>query len=155
MAGYLEDYGAGEGKHSRIVRLTLIGLLLAIVLGTAGYFGLRNHSKRQKLDQFIELLEQKDYKAAHALWGCTDATPCRDYDLRRFLRDWGPDSAAKNPGTAHVVTRATCGGVFNVTGILRIYKFDPEYEVSLWVNSEDGNVGYAPVIGRMQCTILP
>jgi hypothetical protein len=155
MAGYLEGYGEGEERRAKITRTILIGLVLTLVVGTASYFGFRNFGKRQKLDRFIELLQQKDYKGAHALWGCTDETPCRDYSFDRFLRDWGPESPAANAATARVVNRATCGGIFDVTGILRIYHFDPDYEVSLWVDAQVGHVGFAPIIGRMQCTILP
>lgn len=155
MSGYLEGYGAGEERRSKIVRNLIIGLALTLVAGLVGYFGFRNFTKRQKLDAFIEFLQKQDFKAAYATWGCTEATPCRDYSFERFLRDWGPESPAKNAASAKMINRATCGGIFNVTGILRIYRFDPDYEVSLWVSSEDGNVGFAPVIGRMQCTILP
>lgn len=155
MPAYLEGYGAGEERRAKIIRTILISAVLLLVGGLAGYFGLRNFSKRQKLDAFIEYLQKKDYKAAHALWGCTDATPCRDYNFERFLRDWGPESPAANAASARLISRATCGGIFEVTGILRVYRFDPDYEVALWVDAKDGNVGFAPVIGRMQCTILP
>jgi hypothetical protein len=155
MSAYLEGYGAGEERRARIIRSILISAVVLIVGGLGAYFGLRNFSKRQKLDSFIQHLQNKDYKAAHALWGCTDATPCRDYNFERFLRDWGPESPAANAASARLITRATCGGIFSVTGILRIYRFDPDYEVALWVDAKDGNVGFAPHIGRMQCTILP
>lgn len=155
MSGYLEGYGEGEERRSKIIKWTVLGAIAVLVLGAVSYFGFRNFSKRQKLDTFLELLKKQDYKAAHALWGCTDQAPCRDYSFDRFMEDWGPKSPAAKADTAAIVSKATCGPFFQPTGILRIYHFAPDYTVSLWVNSEDGNIGFAPVIQKMQCTILP
>jgi hypothetical protein len=154
MSSYLEGYGVGDERRSRFIRWLLLATVLTLVLGTAGYFALRNYPKRRALDQFVERLGKKEYKEAYALWGCTDASPCRDYSYERFLRDWGPGTPGDKLPTAPVVGRATCGGIFSVTGILRAYQVDGEI-VSLWVNSEDGNIGFAPAIGRLQCTVLP
>lgn len=155
MGGYLAGYGAGEERRSKLVKRAVIGLISVLVGVTVAYFGLRNQSARSRMDQFIELLQKKDYKAAHALWGCTDQTPCRDYNMERFLRDWGPDSPAANPASARIERSATCGGILVNTGVLRVYHFDPDYSVSLYVEKSDGNVSFAPMIGRMQCTVLP
>lgn len=155
MSGYLQGYGAGEERRSKLIKLTVWGTIAVLVLGTVAYFGFRNFSKRQKLDTFFELLKKQDYKTAYALWGCTDQTPCRDYSFDRFMEDWGPKSPAAKPESVELVSKATCGPMFSPTGILRIYKFPPDYSVSLWVDSGDGNIGFAPVIQKLQCTILP
>jgi len=155
MAAYLEGYGAGDERKSKLIgRAVRIGLA-AIVVGLLGYFGFRNFAERSMLDRFVDLLKAKDYRTAYALWGCTEQTPCRDYSYERFLRDWGPESPAKNAESVKKIRAATCGGVFANTGVLRIYKFDPDYEVSLWVEKSDDKISFAPVIGRGQCTILP
>ncbi len=155
MSTYLEKYGHGEERREKLIKWTVLGTLAVLVLGTVCYFGLRNYPKRRALNQFFELLEKKDYRAAHALWGCTEEKPCRDYSYERFMRDWGPDSPAANPETATLVSKATCGPFFKPTGILRIYQFGPEYSASLWVNSDDGTIGFAPMIQQKQCTIFP
>ncbi len=155
MSTYLEGYGAGEEKRARLLKWTLLGLAALVIGGGGLYFGFRNYGARSTFDAFLDALQRQDYAAAHAFWGCTEATPCRDYDRARFLRDWGPDSPAKNAASARLVRSATCGGIFTNTGVLRIYRFEPDYEVSLWVDKQDGRLGFAPVIGRMQCTVLP
>lgn len=155
MSSYLEAYGAGEEKRARIRRAVLWGLVALIVFGGGGYFYFRNFAKRQRLDSFLELLAKKDYAAAYALWGCTLEQPCRDYSFERFQRDFGPEGSAAELPAAKLVTKATCGGIFRVDGILRIYELPSGERISLWVNSRDGNIGFAPVIGRMQCTMLP
>ena len=155
MSSYLQGYGEGEEKRARLTRFVLWGLLGFFVLGGGGYFYFRNFAKRQRLDSFQELLGRKEYQAAYALWGCTPEKPCRDYSFERFLRDFGPEGSAAQFPSAKLLTKATCGGVFNVTGILRVYELPSGERVSLWVNSQDGNIGFAPIIGRKQCTILP
>ena len=155
MSTFLQGYGAGDEKRERRVKRTVVIVVGGLLLTIFGWFGFRNFSARNTFDNFIDLLKTKDYKSAYALWGCTDQTPCRDYSYERFLRDWGPDSPAKNASSARKVRGATCGGIITNTGVLRIYHFDPDNDVSLWVDKQDGKLGFAPVIGKLQCTILP
>jgi hypothetical protein len=155
VSTYFAGYGEAEERRSRWTKWLLRGLLAAIVLGVPGYFFLRNLPKRQKLDAFVERLGAKDYRAAYTLWGCTEQTPCRDYSFERFQRDFGPGGSSEQLPKAKLLTKATCGGIFDVTGILRVYELPSGERVSLWVNAQDGNIGFAPVIGRMQCTVLP
>ncbi len=155
MSTLLGEYDAGGAHREKWIKYAILGGVAAILIGFSLYFGLRNFSKRQKLDAFIEHLQKKDYRPAYALWGCSDETPCRDYSFEKFMNDWGPESPAADAQSAQVINKATCGTVFSPTGILRVYRFAPDYDVSLWVDSGDGNIGFAPVIGRMQCTVLP
>jgi hypothetical protein len=83
--------------------------------------------------EFIAALERKDYKAAHALWGCTDATPCRDYGMTQFLEDWG-----EKAGT---VTRSgvkSCEG-----GIIQTVTVKGK-ETLLYVDRETLLIGFSP-----------
>ncbi|MDX2180764.1 MAG: hypothetical protein SFV18_14295 [Bryobacteraceae bacterium] len=155
MSTYLAGYGAGDERKSKLIRRAVQIGLAAIAVLLVGYFGLRNFSERSMMDRFIALLQTKDYPAAYALWGCSEQTPCRDYSYERFLRDWGPESPAKNAASAKKIRAATCGGILANTGVLRIYQFEPDYEVSIWVEKSDNKISFAPVIGRGQCTILP
>lgn len=153
--GYLAGYGAGEGRRAGLIGKAVWGLFGGLLVCCVLWFGFRNFAARSKLDSFIELLQAKDYPKAYALWGCTEATPCRDYSFERFMRDWGPESPAANAQSATVVNKATCGGILINTGVLRIYRFGADHVVNLWVDKSDGNVTFAPVIGKMQCTVLP
>src|SRR5262245_2464503 len=116
MAGYLATYGAGEERKSKLIRLAVFGTLGVLVVGILLFFGLRNFTARRTMDSFIELLQKQEFKAAHALWGCTEQTPCKNYDYERFMRDWGPESPAKNPASARIEKKATCGGILTNTG---------------------------------------
>ncbi len=155
MSQYLENCGHGQERRGKIIKWTVLGTLAVVVLGTVSYFGFRNYSKRQALSHFFELLEKKDYRAAHALWGCTEQNPCRDYSFERFMQDWGPNSPAAHPAAAKLISKATCGPFFHPTGILRIYEFSPNYSASLWVNADTETIGFAPMIQQKQCNILP
>jgi hypothetical protein len=155
MAGYLATYGAGEESRSKLIRRAIFGTLGAFVAAIVLFFGFRNFTARGTMDSFIELLRKQDFKSAHALWGCTDQTPCKNYDFERFMRDWGPESPAKNAASARIEKKATCGGIFSNTGVMRVYRFDPDYTVNLWYDKSTDTLGFAPVIGKMQCTILP
>jgi hypothetical protein len=64
--------------------------LLVLVVGAVLYFVFRDFPEQRKAKRFVELLQQKDYKSAYALWGCTDANPCPQYAFDKFLEDWGP-----------------------------------------------------------------
>lgn len=93
MAGYLDTYGAGEEQRARIARA--IALWGGIALGVAAillfvfHFVIPNRAEQAKVKRFFQLLAGQDYKQAYALWGCTDQTPCPEYPLASFMRDWG------------------------------------------------------------------
>jgi hypothetical protein len=153
--GYLAGYGAGEEKRSSLIRRVLAWTVSALLISGVLWFAFRNYPARAKLDSFIELLQAKEYQKAYALWGCTQAAPCRDYNFERFLRDWGPESPAANAQSATLVSKATCGGLLLNSAVLRVYRFQPDHIVNLWVDRSDGHVSFAPVIGKKQCTVLP
>lgn len=155
MAGYLAGYGAGEERKSRLIRNSIVYGVAFLVAATLLYFGFRNYKGRAAMDSFLTLLEQKNYAEAYKLWGCSVETPCRNYSYERFQRDWGPDSQAKNPGNARIVTKATCGGILVNTGLLRVYEFTADYTVNLWFDKSTDTLGFAPIIQKMQCTVLP
>ena len=50
-----------------------------------------NYREERQVKSFFGLLGAHDYKAAYALFGCTDAKPCRYYPFDKFMEDWGPN----------------------------------------------------------------
>ena len=95
MAGYLEQYGAGEERRGKIIKVLVISLIALVVIGGGLYFNFHNFREERQVKEFLSHLESRDYKAAYALFGCTDAKPCRYYPFDKFMEDWGPDQRAR------------------------------------------------------------
>ena len=76
MAGYLEQYGAGEERRERrgkIIKILVISLVALVVIGGGLYFNFHNYREERQVKQFLSNLDARDYKGAYALFGCTDA----------------------------------------------------------------------------------
>ena len=86
MAGYLDQYGAGEERRENIVKKALIAFAAAAVLAVVLFFVFHNFRQEQRIKQFFSLLAAHDYKGAYALWGCTDAKPCAGYAFSTFMQ---------------------------------------------------------------------
>ena len=99
----------------------------------AGWFFLRNYAEESRVRDFVVLLEKKDYKAAHALWGCTEAAPCRDYGYTRFVEDWGPTAGA----VARVKVKSCDGGIIQFLTV-------QGKETLLYVDRQTRVISFAP-----------
>jgi len=139
MAGYLEGYGAGEERRRKTIRWIVISGLLLAILATVGYFQFRNYREKQQIDAFFDTLKRHDYKAAYAMWGCTDAHPCPQYAFNKFLEDWGPQSKHADISAAKLAKTKSCD-----TGIIQFVEFPGNEEVQLWVERRDKVLGFAP-----------
>src|SRR5947209_19515441 len=93
MAGYLEQYGVGDERRAKIIKLAVVAVLVVLMLGGLVYLFFHNYAEEREARRFFELLRSHDYKGAYSLWGCTDAKPCREYPMPEFMKDWGPDAA--------------------------------------------------------------
>jgi hypothetical protein len=101
----------------------------------------KNHSAEKRVELFLDLLVKRDYKAAYALWGCTDAKPCRDYPFQNFMDDWGP-KGSQPAGDAFRTTRSrSCG-----SGVILTVN-SGNREEKLWVEKDDMIVGFSPYPG--------
>lgn len=156
MAGYLAHYGAGEEQRERrIRRLLVIGLILAGVLGLylltfhtpilERYIRvvqkLKNRKEEKQVQLCLDLLAKGDYKGAYALWGCTDAKPCRDYTFQNFMEDWGPKGTPTSVEQFHITRSRACG-----SGVILTVDAGSKEE-KLWVEKEDLTIGYSPYPG--------
>jgi|KBSMisStaDraftv2_1062788.scaffolds.fasta_scaffold124015_2 hypothetical protein len=97
MGAYLQNYGAGEDRRNRVVKFLILGVLTAVVLAIVAYFFFHNRSEEKTVEHFLAQVNAHDYKDAYVTWGCTEASPCRNYDFGRFLEDWGPKTKATSP----------------------------------------------------------
>jgi hypothetical protein len=157
MAGYLDHYGAGEERREKRIKLFVIVGACALALLFLWFLlfvwdktevlraapvarlaqVLRNHRQESRVNEFFDLLKRQDYKAAHALWGCTDAHPCKDYAFPEFMKDWGPSSSR---GATHTIPKSrSCG-----SGVIVTVDSGANQEDSLWVQRDDLTIGFSP-----------
>jgi hypothetical protein len=74
------------------------------------------------------------------MWGCTEASPCRDYPFNKFLDDWGPKSTHADESSAHIGLSQSCGsGV-----VIRLDYKNSQQPVPLWVERQTRTISYAP-----------
>ena len=139
MAAYLANYGAGEEQRERTIRRLIITAIVLLVVGGILYFFLKNFRQERQARKFFELLAKQDYKTAYAMWGCTDAKPCRDYPFQNFLDDWGPNSSHKNARSYHIKRSRSCG-----SGVILTVDFGGSQEDKLWVERGDLTIGFSP-----------
>jgi hypothetical protein len=139
MSGYLENYGAGQEKRERRLKRVALVAALVVVVGGTSYFFLRNYRETQQAKLFFNLLRNKDYTAAYALWGCTPATPCRDYSMPKFMEDWGPGSGHAELAALQITNVRGCS-----SGVIIEANFGGGVIEYLWVDREHRNLGFAP-----------
>ena len=138
MAGYLDQYGAGEERRERLIKITVVSIVALIIAGGALYFIFRNYRQEQRVKAFFQLLEAKDYQSAYVLWGCTQQTPCRDYPLSAFMEDWGPQGRAGSVNQHDIVRSRSCGsGVIITVGLAN-------HQEKLWVERDSLTIGFSP-----------
>jgi hypothetical protein len=141
MGGYLSSYGAGTEKRENAMHATIKWSLIAlaavcITLFTI-YFVFPNRSEQAVVRQFFQLLAARDYKAAYALWGCTDAQPCRNFDMTAFMGDWGPP--ALTVGDFDVLSGESCG-----SGVIVDVDAGKGLDKKLWVERKTHILGELP-----------
>lgn len=136
---YLEGYGVKDARREKLIKRLLASAAVLLVLGLVLYFQFRNYREEGRIRTFLELLKRQDYKGAYALWGCTDATPCRHYGFDKFMEDWGPKSPQADIERARLGKLKSCD-----TGIIQVLQFPDNHEVQLWVERRDQFIGFAP-----------
>jgi hypothetical protein len=136
MAGYLDTYGAGEEQREKLIKISALVLVVVLVLGGTLYFIFKNYRQEHQAKLFFESLARQDYQAAYAMWGCSQANPCRDYQFTEFMKDWGPQSG-KTDG--RVVKSRSCG-----SGVILTVDYPRQQEDKLWVQRNDLTIGFSP-----------
>jgi hypothetical protein len=146
MSGYLDHYGAGEERRENIVKKALIALAVLIVVGAPLLYIFHNIRQEHQLKQFFSLMAAHDYKAAYAMWGCTDAKPCAGYSMAAFMQDWGPQKG--DPASYRIIRSKSCG-----SGVILNVDFGNELNI-LWVQRNDLVIGFSPFPGCPAPTAL-
>lgn len=138
---YLGNYGVKDARREkRFYRITG-SVLGAVLLGTILWYYFRTWGEEQAIKQFFANLQSKNYKAAYAQFGCSDASPCRDYSFEKFLEDWGEKSEFGDPAEASLGLVEPCG---NMVWIEVTRPNKPR--IGLAVDPQTKTVGYAPSV---------
>ena len=142
MAGYLDQYGAGEERRGKIIKTVVISLVLLVVVGGSLLFVFHNYREERQVKEFFSQLGSHNYKAAYALFGCTDQKPCRYYPFDKFMEDWGPASGHSGYDQARITRSRSCG-----SGVLLTVDYGKNQQEKLWVERVDKSIGFPPVQG--------
>jgi hypothetical protein len=140
MAGYLDQYGAGEERREKIVKIIVVSVLAIIVLGGIAFLVFKNYRQERQVKRFFQFLERHEYQQAYMLWGCTDSKPCRDYPFSEFMKDWVPSSSRAEVDPYRIAKSRACG-----SGVIVTADFGKsQQEKKLWVQRDDLVIGFSP-----------
>jgi hypothetical protein len=139
MSGFLESYGQADAKRERKLKRALLAVLAAGVLSLGGWWFIRDYREKQQVSLFLKLIGEHKYEDAYRLWGCDPARPCRDYNMEKFLEDWGPKSPYGNVAKARVRRTRSCQ-----EGVIQILEYAPGDEVFLYVDRQNRHISYSP-----------
>jgi hypothetical protein len=141
MAGYLDQYGAGEERRIKIIKILVISVVTLVVVGGIALFIFHNYRQEQQVKRFFSLLERQDYQSAYQLWVRTDADRS-GYPLTSFMQDWGPQSDHKSVNDFHISRSRSCG-----SGVILTVDFPGSKQEKLWVQRDDLTIGFSPLPG--------
>jgi hypothetical protein len=151
MAGYLDQYGAGDETRERRNRWLMIAGAAAIVALIVWWFlyrwdkseivrephvarfvqKLRHHGQEGEVRHFLELVRNRQYEAAYKVWG-----ESKDYPLNKFLEDW---DGQRSIGSFEITRSRSCG-----SGVVITVDFQKGQEENLWVQNADRTIGFSP-----------
>jgi hypothetical protein len=141
MAGYLDQYGAGEERREKIIKSLVISLVALVVLGGIGFFVFHNYRQERQVRRFFELLQAHDYQTAYTLWVHNESDR-RGYPFPAFLQDWGPQSSHQNVSNFRISKSRSCG-----SGVILTVDFGANQQEKLWVQRDDLTIGFSPLPG--------
>jgi hypothetical protein len=141
MAGYLDQYGAGEERREKIIKVTALSLVTVLVLGGIFFFIFHNYQQERTVKQFFALLEAHDYQRAYQMWVRTPDDRS-GYPYQAFLRDWGPQGEHADVSNYRIAKSRSCG-----SGVILTVDFGKSQEEKLWVQRGDLTIGFSPLPG--------
>jgi hypothetical protein len=139
MGSYLEAYDAGSARRTRIVRWLLLSTFLVLVIGTFGYFKLRDYREDRVVKNFLAALQRGEHQAAYSFWGCDVKNPCPQYPYNEFLKDWGPEARGTNVNAAHLAGSKSCE-----SGVIEFVRQPGKEDALLWVDRKAKSLSFVP-----------
>lgn len=140
MAGYLDQYGAGDERRETLVKRIVILAVLIVVVGGLSYYIFKNHGQERLVKDFLQRLRARDYSGAYQLWGCSEAKPCPGYAYDKFLEDWGSKSSAADTSQLRIEDSESCG-----TGVILTVNVNRTRQEKLWIERGKSAIGFSPV----------
>ncbi len=150
MAGYLDQYGAGEERRNRIIIRSILAVLIVAVVGTLSWYLLLNHHQEGVVKDFVAALKRGDTQAAYGIWGCTSAKPCPDYKYEQFMKDWGPGPDAPDLAVIGLADSEECNNAVMVT-----VRVNAKRTEQLWLERSGDAMSFAPVLPGYQSAFCP
>lgn len=139
MAGYLDQYGAGEERRNRIILRSILVVLISAVVITLGWYLLLNHHEEGVVKSFVAALKNHDTQAAYRIWGCGTSRSCSGYEYPKFMRDWGPGPNGPDLAVIGLTDSEECNNAVLLT--LRVNSSRTEL---LWVDRGSDAITFAP-----------
>ena len=139
MAGYLDTYGVADQQRSRVTKRVLIVTLVTAIAALILFLIFHNFQEKRIVSRFLEAVRSGNYQEAYRMWGCTPATPCRDYSFEKFMEDWGPKGQYANVKAARMTTIDSCGD-----GVVTTISLPNAEPFGLWVERSTKIVSFAP-----------
>ena len=136
---YLGAYDSQSVLFERIVRVALIGLAAAALLGGFYYMFFRNWQEERQATAFFELLQERRYEEAYRMWGCSVEEPCRYYPYEEFLEDWGPEAPFGELSHYSLGRSYTQPG-----GVILRYTINGARGDPLWIELDPPTIHFAP-----------
>jgi hypothetical protein len=136
MAGFLDEYGAGDERRARTIKLIAVSVVVAAVLTGLLYFFFRNYRQEQQAKRFFELLQAHNYQAAYDMWVSSDSDRI-GYPMISFLQDWGPKAMDVHRFT--ILDAESCGNSVIVDADV-----GAAGDRKLWVNRQTLELGFGP-----------
>jgi hypothetical protein len=136
MAGFFDEYGAGDERRARNIKLIAVSVLVAAVLTGLLYFFLRNYRQEQQAKRFFQLLEAHNYQAAYDMWVTSDSDR-NGYPMSAFMQDWGPQTMDVHKFT--IMDAESCGNAVIVDADL-----GSAGDKKLWINRQTLVLGFGP-----------
>ena len=141
MPGYLDQYGAGDERRIRIIKIGVISAVALIIACGALLFIFHNYRQERQAKRFVELLTARDYQAAYSFWVRTEQDR-QGYPMASFLQDWGPAGEHADVRGFRIVKSRSCG-----SGVILSVKFDKGSDEKLWVQRDELTIGFSPLPG--------
>ena len=139
MAGYLDQYGAGEERRNRIIIRSILAVLIAVIAVALGWYLTLNHHQESVVKSFIAALKNHDTEGAYRIWGCTSSHPCRDYSYEKFMKDWGPGPSGPDLSVIGLTDSEEC----NTAAMLTV-RVNASRVEQLWLDKGSDLISFAP-----------
>ncbi len=145
MAGYLDQYGAGEERRNRIIARSIVSAVVVVALTSLAWYLLKNHHQEAIVKSFISAVKERNYDSAYRIWGCTPQKPCPGYAMGSLMEDWGTVSAGTSkssppdPTVLALTDSESCNN-----GVLLTVRVNASREEKLWVDKDSDSISFAP-----------